>query len=722
MDLDSHAALVELLDVGVTLHDADGGLVHANAAARALMAELAGLAEVVAAAIRERRPRHTALAGRSGAVAVAAAPQLDATGAVRRVVCTLREASQGRERERLLTATFRAMAEGVAVHGPDGAIRMVNPAAERILGISFDESTRRTAVDPRWRLIDAQGEPLRAQDIPSEITQRTGAPCVDVRIGVHRPDGSRAWLSVNTAPVLLDDEVRPAAVVATFQDITAVRETQQALERSRNEFKRVVDVVPGVIFEYVLADEGAERFTFVSARARELVGVEAERVLADAQALWDRVLPDDLPQVRRSLAASARALGPWEQRLRLVGGAEGPRWVHGRAVPERRAGATAWVGVLVDVTEEVRLAETLREAQRLDVLGDLAAGIAHNFNNLLMVTQPNLESALADAPEALRGRLGDAVRATQSAAGLVRRLMELARPERDVARRREQVDLAGVVREVTALMLQAFDRRIRLEVSTPAGAAWADGNRSDFDQALLNLLLNARDAVEGVAEPRIEVGLESARGEAVHRLHVRDNGSGMTEEVRRRIGQPFFTTKAPGRGTGLGLATTERLIRGWGGRLEVTTAPGAGTTFALVLPAVAPPVPAGAGERAAVPRLRGTALIVDDEPAVRRSLAVMLRRLGMTAEEATSGDEGLRALASAPGRYAVVLLDLSMPGRAGAGVLQRLRAQEQAPPIVVVSGDVLEDAPLAGAAAVLEKPVSLARLAGCLARLVPPGE
>mgnify|MGYP000984473758 FL=1 len=165
----------------------------------------------------------------------------------------------------------------------------------------------------------------------------------------------------------------------------------------------------------------------------------------------------------------------------------------------------------------------------------------------------------------------------------------IARRQPEAPGRRQRVDLVAVVRDATSLMQQTFDRRIRVEAHVPAGAAWMEVSRSELDQVLLNLLVNARDAVEGVAAPRIEVILEPAAGRGgVHRLAVRDNGVGMTEEVRRRIGEPLFTTKAAGRGTGLGLATTERQIRGWGGTLACTTAPGVGTTFTLELPASPP--------------------------------------------------------------------------------------------------------------------------------------
>jgi PAS domain S-box-containing protein len=579
---------LELLDVAITTHDPSGALIQANALARGLEVDLAAAtAGAVDRALRDRCAARGTIEGPRGAIAVSAIPELGPDGAALRVVCTLRDACPVLSRERLLGATFRAMAEGVTVHGADGKIRMINPAAEAILGLGFEESTRRVAVDPRWRLIDARGEPLRGEDIPSEITQRTGEPCRDVRVGVRRPDGALAWLSVNTAPVFFDGEGAPSAVVATFEDITALLAAREALERSRNEFKRVVDIVPGVIFEYVADDDGAGRFTFVSARVRELVGVEAERVLAEPRALWDRLHPDDREAAQRLLVESARSLTPCEQRARCRGADDEVRWLHGRAVPERRAGATAWVGVLVDVSEEQRLVATLRETQKLELLGDLAAGIAHNFNNLLMIVMPNLEVALADAPPELEGPLVDAAQATQRAAELVHRLMLLAR--RQTEGRRQRVDLVDAVRDATSLMQQTFDRRIHVEARVPAGAAWMEVSRSELDQVLLNLLINARDAVEGVAAPRIEVILEPAAGRGgVHRLAVRDNGVGMTEEVRRRIGEPFFTTKAAGRGTGLGLATTERQVRGWGGTLVCTTAPGVGTTFTLELPASAP--------------------------------------------------------------------------------------------------------------------------------------
>lgn len=377
-------------------------------------------------------------------------------------------------------------------------------------------------------------------------------------------------------------------------------------------------------------------------------------------------------------------------------------------------GERSAVVVLHDATGERDLSEAVRQAQRVDLMRDLAAGVVHNFKNALAAVLPNLELALEDAPPEVAEFLKDAQSASLQAAALARQLMLISRREQQGAL--ESVDAARTLRELIAMCRGTFDRRIRLDcvlperatVLAPAGA---------LEQALLNLLVNARDAVAGAEAPAISVeatvvegpveggaGLPAARRLVVE---VRDNGCGMDEAARARVGEAFFTTKPRGQGTGLGLATVYWIVRSLGGRVSCESAPRRGTRFTVELP-----LTDGAATAAAPPvaeQLTGRkVLVIDDDPLVRRALARQLAQLGATGVPAAGGGlEGLeQARLSAPD---AVLLDLDLPDLSGARVLERLRLDRPLLPVLVLTGRGEHEA-LEGASAVLRKPIGTAEL------------
>jgi PAS domain S-box-containing protein len=620
------------------------------------------------------------------------------------------------ENELLYPSAIRAMSEGFVVHGADGAIRMANPSAEQILGLTLDQMTGRSAIDPRWRLVRPDGSPLPSAEIPSEITRLKGTPCRHRLLGLHRPSGELVWLNVSTNPVGRAGE-SGVPVVATFSDVTAERNAQAELEQSRAHFRRVIDAVPGVVYQYWRSPSGAERVLFMSGRIQEIFGIPAEASIADAHVLWASVHPMDRPAVLETLLESERHLTPWLVEFRVARDG-GYRWLRQHALPERTETGVLWTGVAADVTEQRELEVALRHAQRREAMSDLAAGIAHNFNNMLAVIVPGIELALSSQGEAQRNILRDAQTAANNAAGLVRELLSLSHPARgDDAD--ATADLAEVAREVVRICRMTFDRSIRVEERIADSPARVRGNANQLNQMLLNLCINARDALASREAPllRVEVEAEPSGPEQAVVLRVQDNGSGMDEATLARIGEPFFTTKQPGRGTGLGLASVFGTIRELGGTIECTSRLGAGTTFTVRLPALhgrasdEPVVATHTQSTRASQRL----LLVDDEPLVRNVVRGMLEQIGRSVVEASNGEEALERF-EREGPFDAVLLDLSLPGLSGPKVLEELRARDSGVRVLILSGYVGEPM-IEGATALLEKPVSIAQLARALERL-----
>ncbi|MBT3345471.1 MAG: response regulator [Gemmatimonadetes bacterium] len=335
----------------------------------------------------------------------------------------------------------------------------------------------------------------------------------------------------------------------------------------------------------------------------------------------------------------------------------------------------------------------LRMAQKMEEMGQLTSGIAHNFNNLLQGVIGNLSLVLDDCDESIRPALEDALRSSRSQAELVRQLMAYARrgPQLDLA----PVTVDGLLDTVTSMCRQIFDRQIELSSTSDHDLPPIEGDATQIEQVLLNLCLNARDAVEGQQDrtPRIQVeatlvsgGDQGVDSNDVIRLRVSDNGTGMPDEIREKVFDPFFTTKEPGKGTGLGMSIVQGVVQQHGGRVECESQPGEGTTVSVFLPVSRRKALVEADEPAA--DLSGTEriLIVDDEPMVRDVICRVLERSGYQVLMAVNGAEGLEVLANSEETIDLMLLDLSMPVMSGEGVLDQLAQTHADLPVIVFTG------------------------------------
>ncbi len=598
-------------------------------------------------------------------------------------------------------ATINAMAEGVAILAPSGGILDANPAAQALLGLSLDKLRRRAGTDVRWGLTRLDGTPMPPPETPVERTATTGAPVTGEVVGLPQADGGLRWLSINTSPIRSGRDSPMMGVVATFSDITRQRDAELEVQASRARLQQMTEAVPGLLFELVLHDDERETFRFLSGASLSILGITPEAGLASASAVWATLQLADATRLRARWRSVRLQPTTFEDDARLLG--EPERWTRWRIAPPKRE-AAGWVlhGLVLDVTQERKLTQTLREAQRQEPLGVLAAGIAHNFNNMLSVILPGLDHARSKVDAQLRPLLDDAHRAAESAATLVRQLMQLVR--RDRADDAEDVDALALANEVVSLCRKTFDSRVEVELVTEtSGPLWVRGHRGQLQQVLLNLCINARDAMVRSPLPRLTVHVAEADLPRTLMLSVSDTGEGMSEDTSQRLGELFFTTKAPGSGTGLGIATALGIVRDLGGALEWSSTPGIGSTFTVTLPL-------SAGEKGATPtkkavpakRFHGQkVVIIDDEPLVRRALGRQLKLLGLTVCEASNGAQGLAEIDDSVN---AVVVDLSMPGMGGEEVVARLQAVRPSLPVFVLSGYVPEGLALNGARAIIHKP------------------
>ncbi len=486
----------------------------------------------------------------------------------------------------------------------------------------------------------------------------------------------------------------------------------------------------------------------------DLLGFTPEELKEDGRPSVRLVHPDDLPGFMETIEASSRALVRWHHRYRVNHPTRGTIWVEGVAQPERLDdGSTLWHGYVREITERIeeeearaREEKVARQRQRLESLGVMAGGVAHDFNNVLMSILGHAEIARDTLDESFPGdgtgrevreSLVQIAESARHAAEVCRQMLTYAGEAPPTP---EEVDLPRIVTEAVRLLRASIAPKIEIEWTPPPAFPPVMGDPGQLRQVALNLILNAAEAM-GRAPGSVRISLdevedgglgaeeapltsESSLSGPAARLVVEDTGEGMSEETLARIFEPFFTTKFTGRG--LGLAATLGIVRAHRGSLQVHSRPGEGSTFVVTLPLAASTAVsdsteagegsagAGGGERGeggdgrrgtggreshdpaasfavspahpASPEApsRGRVLIVDDEPALRKLGERILGRMGFETEVAIDGVEALERFEE--GGWDLVLLDLMMPRMDGAEALRRMREVRPEQPVLIVSG------------------------------------
>jgi PAS domain S-box-containing protein len=504
------------------------------------------------------------------------------------------------------------------------------------------------------------------------------------------------------------------------------------LGESEERYRRLVELLPDPLL--VHADG---RVIFANSAAAQVLGVATGAELAGVS-----LAALATPRSRTSVEDRMRALDGGDavplmhHTMHRLDGA-GTVEVESVSIPFAYQGQAAALTVARDVTTRVRLEEELRHAQRMEAVGRLAGGVAHDFNNLLTVIISYSELILAQAGSdvALASDVAEIRHAADRAAALTKQLLSFSRRQ---VLQPTALDVNGVVQGAEALLRRLIGPEIEIvsRIDPAAGHVFAD--KGQLEQVMMNLVVNARDAMPDGGVLTVETGLVSAAdAPAAARaassaayfavITVRDTGKGMDADTMRRIFDPFFTTKEVGRGTGLGLATVHGIIEQSGGAVAVESMPGVGSEFRIVLPALAhesvfsAPKPAVAPARAAPPRGIGRILLVEDDDAVRAGVRRMLGASGYEVMEAADGAIALATLQDSGGAVQVLLSDIAMPSVDGRQLAREVRARWPDLPIILMSGFADPDAldrDLPGVA-LLQKPLEAATLLAAIQRAVP---
>jgi signal transduction histidine kinase/CheY-like chemotaxis protein len=340
-----------------------------------------------------------------------------------------------------------------------------------------------------------------------------------------------------------------------------------------------------------------------------------------------------------------------------------------------------------EMADRARAESLALRSQQLDAVGRLAAGMAHELNNLLMV--------ISGSAEVLRSGGGDLMKETKRIVDVAQRGGELTsgllRYARKGQRRNERFALASVVEEVTDIIVSSQSGRVQVSLEVTTSPTWVCGDAAVLRQVLLNLCLNGIDAMDG--EGRLRIGLETCPDRPALVLSVGDDGKGMSDLELAHAFDPFFTTKQPGKGTGLGLSMAYGAIEDHQGKITFETELGRGTCVVVTLPLSESPVPIDKKPSAiAAPSLGPTVLLIDDDDSVRAVIKQFLEASGSCIFEASNGPDGLELLARNHDAIDVVVLDMVMPNMDGAEVFVRLRERWPNLPVLICSGSMQDDA------------------------------
>jgi PAS domain S-box-containing protein len=636
----------------------------------------------------------------------------------------------GRERaEQRQAATYRIAEAVTTTRGLEDLLRTVHQIVGELMPaknffIALQDPATETVTWPYFvDEFDPPPPPRRLGRGLTEYVLRTGraalvTPDVEKRLaasGEVELTGEPAldWLGV---PLIAEHGVIGALVVQSYTEGTRYGERElellrfvstqialaidrkrreEALRESEEQFRTLVDGLRDLIF--ALTPDGT--VTSLNLAFEDITGWPRDQWIG--RRFVELLHPDDAPHALALLDQVLRGQQPPTAQLRVRTSQDEDRVGEFHTSVQLRDGEIVGIlGIVRDITDRIRLEEQLRQAQKMEAVGRLAGGVAHDFNNILTAISSYSELLLADfAPgDPRRADVEEIRKATERAAALTRQLLAFSRRQ---VLQPKVVDLNAVIANAEKLLRRLIGEDIALvtRLEPALGAVRADAGQ--LEQVIMNLAVNARDAMQTGGALTLEtqnVVIAATTLAAEERivvpgryvlLRVRDTGTGMDAETRRHLFEPFFTTRDKGKGTGLGLATVYGIVKQSGGFIWVDSEPGRGSSFRIYLPRVdeaAPPAAPGAA--AAEPPAAGTEtiLVVEDEDAVRAVAREALRRQGYRVLEAANAEAALVVAAGFAGHIGLLLTDVVMPGLSGRALADRLAALRPRTRVLYMSG------------------------------------
>jgi PAS domain S-box-containing protein len=627
-----------------------------------------------------------------------------------------RDITLERESATRFATLFETLRDGVFFTSPEGKVLDANPALVRMLGFESKEELQSHSFR------EVYADPSQREALVREVAEKGAIHNREVVL--RRKDGQEIHC-LDTCTVIRDDTGRVLRFQGTFVDVTERREMEKRLHLEQEFVRHLIASFPDMIA--VLDLEGC--FTYASPRTQDVLGRPPQGFIGDS--LGGQVHPDDSAAVKSMFAkvASGQATGEqFEYRVRHADGSW--RILRANAGPlfDASGRISGVVASARDVTEAKKAEQQVAQKEKLAAMGEMMAGVAHELNNpltaILGISDLLSERALDDT---MHRQVETVLKQARRAAAIVQNLLVFSRPS---ALRQSKVRLDQIVKQALTPHRNSLQQKnITVEFEEPRDLAIVEGDAKLLVQVFSNLIANAEQAIVGARDHgTLRISIVHAGGKLS--VCFVDDGCGIAPENIARIFDPFFTTKRPGGGTGLGLTISLAITKEHGGKIDVESNLGAGSTFRVVLPAVAEessvvpaaprggvPAPSGSTE------LRGhSVFVVDDEESIREIVQEGLSARGMVVEGASNAEEALAHLSER--RYEIVLCDFNMPGLNGEKFFERVRAQAgpATPRFVFMTGALLDSATIAEfslrGASVLQKPFHIAALAELLTSLV----
>jgi two-component system cell cycle sensor histidine kinase/response regulator CckA len=590
-----------------------------------------------------------------------------------------------RERD-LLHALMDNIPDVIWFRDSAGQFTRVNKAAASFLGVS----------DPSQVIGKSMFDfyvPEIAQQILAEEEKiiRLRRPETNGIKQIRLQSGTIRWLSTTKAPVLERDG-RVAALVGVSRDVTEQKQAELALQQSEEKYRQIVETAAEGVWIF---DEHF-RTMFVNTKMATMLGCVPEEM---AQRPVSDFLPDDdRPSQVERFEKSNSSMSTADMRLRKKDGSVIWTILASSPLLDSSGGCTGTLAMFTDVTERKALEEQFRQAQKLEAVGRFAGGVAHDFNNLLTVITGYSQLLLRrlESDSALRVQIEKIETAAGQAANLTRQLLSFSRRR---VFQSEVVDLNTVVANFQKMCLPIIGIDVELVTRLDPVVGRVRADIGQLDQVLMNLVVNARDAMPQGGKLTIETANRdrvadssgsSAKGPAGSYvlLAVSDTGCGMDADTQSHIFDPFFTTKEEGKGTGLGLSTVHGIVAQHGGYIEVSSEVGKGTCFSIYLPRVTEAVQTASAcqESTEWPRGNETVLVVEDRAAVRELVRETLSPCGYKIFEAANGKEGLEFCRKHLQPIDLVITDLIMPGMNGKEFAELAKQYHRETKVLYMSG------------------------------------
>ncbi len=571
--------------------------------------------------------------------------------------------------EGLLTMAVEGMSDGFAVFDSQDRLVLMNrryreslpPDTDWIVpGLTFEEILRTGVASGHY--VEAIGnEENFIQELLQEHREGRGARLV-------RAIGNR-WCRAR------DHRMPDGSTVIIRTDVTDLVERELELQDREERLKAIAGNLPGFIFRQVVSEDGTFGNAYFSERLKEMIGVPGEEITSGHGTLLDHVHADDRERLVRTLSSMPGDPRPSLIEVRLITRPRGEsRWLRLHATAKRLPdGALQWDGIGIDITEGRAAEDRLHQAQKTEAIGQLTGGLAHDFNNLLTVIMgcaELLSEELAGSDRANRDLVHNILMASNRGSELTHQLLAFARKQPLQPR---AVDVNRLIEELRPLLARPLGEDIELRFDLRADPRITHIDAHQLQNAILNLAVNARDAMPSGGRLLVETGntrvgkrqateIGDIRPGRYIVIRVVDTGHGMSPDVAARAIEPFFTTKPVGKGTGLGLSMVYGFVKQSGGHLMIDSTPGEGTAIRLLLPQVGGSAD-DQDEAAVADQPRGTEsiLLVEDDHAVRGTVGTLLRNLGYQVTEASSGPEALEVIASGM-PIDLLFTDVVMPG------------------------------------------------------------